>query len=329
MALCTLGGVAVEPTSATAQEVDREVAKKVVELIREAKELEQQDKWDEALANYEKAYEMLPKPQLLFAMGRAAEEAGETRKAIDYYERFVEADPSSSAARKVAAEGIPRLKATIPPTLKIVSKPAGANVYFDDLTTSPVGSTPLEREMEPGIITVFIKLDGYETARQEVELEGADEEEISVTLAKAESVEDVAVTDADESGTSAGQFTTWGIVTTSVGVALLGTGGVFSALQAGTVNDVNTYDKSGASSPDTGRAEIEDLKDQANSQYRAALVSYISGGVITAAGVALLSYGLLSEPDVQSADGASDKKRMNWRFGASADSVFMGIHGTF
>lgn len=309
---------------AAQEKPDAETAKKMLGHIREAKALEKKSDWEGALAEYEKAYELSPQPALLYRMGKAAEEAGKLREAIDYYERFVEALPEENAARKVALE-LPKLKAKLPPELTITTTPPGANIYVGSLAGAPIGSTPYEGQFEAGKVTLLLKLDGYETHREELELEGADIKELNVTLTPLPTPE---VSDGEEDG---GGFpiTTVGIVTTGIGVALLGTGGVFTVLKNGKVDEVNNYDKrADGVTPTQGRAEIEDLKGQAEQYYQTSLVTYIAGGVVTATGVALLSYGLLSAGD-EEAEEASRERRPRFDFGVGRGGAWLGVRGSF
>ena len=109
---------------------------------------------------------------------------------------------------------------------------------------------------------------------------------------------------------------------------MLATGGAFSVLSVNRTNQVNDYDKSAASSGPAGRAEIEDLKDQANSFYRTSLVTYIAGGVITAVGVGTLAYGMTrggSQGDTE----AESARRTRVQFGVGRQGAFLGLRRAF
>ena len=113
---------------------------------------------------------------------------------------------------------------------------------------------------------MIIKLDGYETASARRSNSRAPRHpEVSVALEKMPGeVADPGAGEPAEGQDGGNSLKTWGWVTTGAGVALLGTGTVFSLLKTQRSNQVNDYDKRGAASPTQGRQEIEELKDQAN-----------------------------------------------------------------
>ena len=69
---------------------------------------------DEALAEYRRPMSCRRRRRCCIGLGRAAEEGGQLRVAISYYEEFVEALPEENAARKIKLK-LPELKAKIPP----------------------------------------------------------------------------------------------------------------------------------------------------------------------------------------------------------------------
>lgn len=305
---------------------EQETTRKVVELIRAAKALQKEGKNADALAKYEEAYALKPLPALLYPMGQTAAASGQNAKAIEYYEKFVKALPNEDAAQRVASEDLPKLRAMMPAKLKVTSTPEGAKVFLNDPQSASVGVTPYEGEVEPGKTTVILQKEGFQKFSEEVTLEGMGEGAVDAKLEPAQ-LTDVTEPEEPEEKTSGGPLRAVGFGVTGVGVALLATGGTFSVLSMNRTNQVNDYDKASAPSGPTGRAEIEDLKDQANSFYRGALVSYIAGGVITAVGVGTLAYGMARGGSEEAEAESATRTRL--QFGVGRQGAFFGLQRTF
>ena len=322
--LLTTGAVALAtPQTAMAQSDDEATTRKVLQLVREAKVKQEANMWAEALSLYEQAYALKPLPALLYPMAKAAEGAGQKRKAITYYEKFVAALPGEEAAVRVVNKELPELKATIPPTLKIVSTPAGANIYRDSIEKPPIGSTPYEGTFEKGNINIIVRLDGYEPITRQLTLRGADEQELKLDLvprkddARAPTRREVS--QVEDPGSSSSPLKPVGIATAGVGVALLATGATFSVLSMNRVNEVNDYDKAGASSGAQGRRELEDLKDDAERFYNVSLVSYIVGGVAAGVGVGMWAYGSSQAAPEQ------DPQALRWNLSVGRERAVLGL----
>src|SRR5262245_57508804 len=54
--------------------------------------------YDEAIALYKKAYAAIPHPEILFNLGQAYRLKGDAETALDYYRRYLAAEPSGRAA---------------------------------------------------------------------------------------------------------------------------------------------------------------------------------------------------------------------------------------
>jgi tetratricopeptide (TPR) repeat protein len=98
------GGGVVRPRVARADqpsEPDDEVKRRQAASAH----VEQGDKFKEAgdykaaAKEYEKAYELMPHPVLYFDLAQAYRLAGEKRKAVDYYERYLKLDPDGPGAK--------------------------------------------------------------------------------------------------------------------------------------------------------------------------------------------------------------------------------------
>lgn len=79
--------------------------------VARAGQLEQQQRFREALAEYDAAYALVQSPLLLLYIGRTHSQLGEGREALDFYRRFLVAAPDAvPAARQEAMQEIERLQ---------------------------------------------------------------------------------------------------------------------------------------------------------------------------------------------------------------------------
>jgi len=56
------------------------------------------NRYDEAIAEYRAAYELVPRPGFLFNLGQAYRLKGDSRSALDFYKKYLAADPKGKAA---------------------------------------------------------------------------------------------------------------------------------------------------------------------------------------------------------------------------------------
>ncbi len=318
--MCVMTSVSTA-TAQDGQSLDEETTKQMLSYIREANTFYKAEDWEKALELYKQAYALSPNPKLLYRMGKSAENAGKLREAIGFYEQFMTELPDEDASKKVAGF-LPELKAKIPPTVTITSTPPNANVYVGSLTSAPVGSTPYSGEMGLGEVTVLVKLDGYQVYSQSFDFEGAEEVDIQASLIRE-------VADGDDSSDRSGpvepgsgaKFKKIGWVSTGVGVALLGAGGVMSARQMSAEDQVNNYDKAGSSDPTAGRQEISELKDRANNSWRNAMIFYSAGGLLTVAGVGMVTLGMMRDAD--------SEKALRFEFAPTVGGAQVGVSKSF
>ncbi len=85
-------GLAATPAAADSKTTKARKHFKQGEAYRQAKA------YDLAIAEYEAAYALVPRPGFLFNIGLVHEEAGDARAAADHYRRYLEVAPESDAA---------------------------------------------------------------------------------------------------------------------------------------------------------------------------------------------------------------------------------------
>lgn len=300
---------------------DPETIKKVLGLLKAASAHYDAKAYDKAMPLYKEAYSLYPDPAMLYRIGETAEAMGSLREAVSYYDKVAAAMPEDPKV-KTLIKRLPSLKSKVPPLITITSTPSGANVYRDSVTGDPIGSTPYEGEAKVGDVTYVLRLDGYETARRVVTHEPAGQQTLAVTL------ESNQVTDPsaglEEPASSSGSMRTIGYVTAGTGVALLATGGVFSLLQSGKTDEVNSFDKR-SQSPAQGRAQLQELKDQAESYHSTSLIFYVVGSLVTVAGAGIVAYDMMQTGQ----EPATEQTKLRWGFELAPQGASVGISGQF
>lgn len=300
------------PVTSFAQQPDPQ---EILRLLASAKEKEGNEEWSDALEDYQAAFELYPDNSLLYRMGVVSERKGDLFGAVEYFERFVDAVPDDEQAKKVEAR-LPDLRASLPARITIESTPPGASIYVDSLESAALGTTPATVDVEPGDRSIFVQLEGHETELRNVGLEAGEKTRMNFELVEETTfmAEDEPQRAVSEGMSSLGL---WGWVTTGIGVATLATGGVFSVLTMGAEDDVNSYDKRAAGA---SQAEIDQLKDDADSRYTTSVILYVAGGVITAGGITMLVL-----------DGLSEESGHALRFDVAPtrDGGWVGVSGQF
>lgn len=327
------------PTAALAQEgeddVDDETANEVLTLLREGKEMYDDEKYQEAYDNFEEAYNLWARPAIQARLGKAAEQLGNNEKALEHYRAYLEERPDGKMAEKVRAN-MRGLEEKMPARISLRTNPSGATVYGDAEKTQELGTTPLEAEIEPGEHTFVIEKEGYTTTSRTYELRAGKEKSATVDLpgggaaAKPKAFGEPEGESSDESGAATSRkypdttkpLAIWGWSATLLGVAGLGTGGMYSYLQAKATEDVNSLDR-GAQG--VSRDGVNDMKARARRHHRASLVAYSIGGTMAALGGGLLLNHYLSgdEADVDKSAG------MEFDVGFTSDGGWAGVRGDF
>lgn len=262
-------------------------AARILALVKNANDEFDRGEYEDALRLYRRAYKAYPQPVLLYRIGVAAEKSGEKREAIEAYQMFVDASDEGDPTAAKTVQRIEELKASIPPQVTVTSTPAGADIFLRTVDSEPLGTTPATVEIPTGEQTLLVRLEGYKLARETVNIPGGEAHDLAVELAPLERlavVEEGAAVKATDTE-SAFDLGLWGWIAGGAGVAMLGTGAVFSALSASATNDVNTYDKR---APGASRAELAELKEKATSYHENSIPLYVTGGIFAATGVVLI-----------------------------------------
>jgi tetratricopeptide (TPR) repeat protein len=86
---------AATPAARAQSEDEKAVAR---QHFQKAKELHEQKRYAEAAAEYLEAYEHMPAPAFLYNAGQVYRLGGEKRKAIEYYQKYLDLEPKGEGA---------------------------------------------------------------------------------------------------------------------------------------------------------------------------------------------------------------------------------------
>jgi tetratricopeptide (TPR) repeat protein len=148
----------------------------------------------DAAKEFEEAYRLTGRAELLYNMGKSYDGAGDMRGALAAYRRFLAA-VRTSPDRPFCERRVSELEVLIA-RIEVEASVAGAAVTLDG---TRLGTTPLEPrtfEINPGEHKLEIAAEGYATWRKTLRLERAQREKVSaqlVSLVKVIRVSDKAV----------------------------------------------------------------------------------------------------------------------------------------
>lgn len=309
---CQLVFAAVAPSVFAQEEDELSKAKRVLGLIGSANDKFDAGDFVGARDDYKSAYELYPDPSLLYRLGLTSEKLNENFEALAYYEKFIDAVPDDKTAKKVNAR-IEEMKKELPARFIVESTPADAEVFVNSTDTASVCKTPCSVDVPAGRSTIFVRKDGFDTEIKNVDGVNAQQQTIGFTLRETRVVVADPSTPLGSSAEGA-DYATWGWIAAGAGVAAIGTGAVFSVLSQSATDDVNTYDKraTGASP-----ADLQALKDDANSYYDTSVMMYVVGGVLAATGATLLVVDSMNEESV------------SLQLAPTRDGAIVGLSGQF
>jgi hypothetical protein len=162
--------VRAEPRAEAKQHFDR------------ALELVDQGSLEQAVAEFQRAYDLLPHYAVLYNLGQAYVALGRSVEAVDALSRYLEqgGDKVPAKRRTEVKNEIARQQARIA-LVTITVEPAGAVVMVDD---TKVGTAPLADaiRLTTGDHRVTARLDGYQVATKEISVAGPQEVTVALEL---------------------------------------------------------------------------------------------------------------------------------------------------
>jgi tetratricopeptide (TPR) repeat protein len=248
-------------------------------------------------ANYREAIEMLraafrikENPRLLLNIARSYEKMGDCARALVYYrsylnhpkaeERFSGVAESRMSKRETCSQFSDELAGR----LTILTLPKGATVKFNG---REVGKTPIELVgAMSGDHELTLEMDGYETEKQLVRLDPAEDELLRFDLTEAKpepQTQEPVVEKLAEPNDDGFQLNPYALGVTGAGGAMLLVGMIYDlAVIPATDRERDPYP--------AGTPEFERLTNQRKRQANTAVASYIIGGALAVGGGGWLLY---------------------------------------
>jgi hypothetical protein len=167
-----------KPAPAEQKQADKHF-KAGVALFKEAK-------YSEALAEFERAYEIAPHPLVLYNIATCHRELSHYGEAVKFYRRFIKDGQGKVAAAKLktAQTELDSVLARIARVTVTVSSGAGTEVLVDGIS---LGTAPFDEPiiLPPGEHKLVARAIGHKDAERTVRVASGDEVEVTLTLADA------------------------------------------------------------------------------------------------------------------------------------------------
>lgn len=168
-ALVAVGATPSQPCFAQTKAADPK--SEAARLKKEADALMDQDKYADALALYQKAFELSADPALLYNQGRALEAMGEYPEALDKLEHFErEAPPALQKKVSGLKEHLADLRNRIT-TIVVTTNVAGARLLVREKAAGTLEKETKVRARS-GPATLEVTAEGYESFKTSMELPG-------------------------------------------------------------------------------------------------------------------------------------------------------------
>ena len=155
--------------------------KKGDQLAKRKKLKDAQEKYERALAAYQKAFELVPNPQIYFPIAQAEDKLERWVDAASHYRRFVTDAPEADAGLLTKATArLEAIKLNIG-VITLAVQPEGAEVAIDGAV---VGAAPLAEALflAPGEHALTITAEGYQPSEQQLAIEAGSEAERTFEL---------------------------------------------------------------------------------------------------------------------------------------------------
>ncbi|MFW6049810.1 MAG: PEGA domain-containing protein [Myxococcota bacterium] len=167
---------------ALAQEGEPAASDGAREKFLEGQRAYQQGDYETAIARWSEAYELDPRPLILYNLSQAHERYGQLPEAAAALEKYLaEADahdPNRETARARLASIRERLGRT---GIRVADAPEGAEIFVDDASWGRA-PRPDRIPLEPGSHRVVLKLEGYEDFRASVGVPAGQTVDVSAAM---------------------------------------------------------------------------------------------------------------------------------------------------
>lgn len=281
-----------EPAPLSPEEEKRNQARTAFEAAQAAYD---QADYKTAYQQFSVAYELIPSPHAAYWIAKSLDGQGDRQAdAARAYRTFLNDPNSSQAGAEKVEEAKARfevLRAALPATVTVTTEPAGAGITVDGAATTSVSPTTLELSQGPHKIEAT--LEGYETAKIDVTVQGGDSVEQKIQLEAAPALVATAPAPAPAPTPEKKERSLVpAYVTLGLAAAGLATGTVFGVMA---LNDKSDYDDNPTS-------------DKADDVERNALIADMAFGVALTLGITGIV--LLTTDDEPEQPKAASKSRL-------------------
>lgn len=277
--------IALSAGSAAAQTADA--------LVDEGIRLREERRDAEALERFERAYELEPAPRTLAQIALAEQALARFAEAEAHLREALAADdPFIRRHRRLLEAALAEIGAHLA-DLRVTGGPPGATV---SVAGREVGTLPLEGAVRVtvGTVRVEVSAEGFEPHREELEVAAGESRELAVELSRlAEAPGDLELDPAPSPSAPSGGLSSSDVLTIG-GIAALGAGVVSLAIASGLMVVREDHAQARQSCSDVDPA-CRDRYYAAVDAEAAGVAMYVVGGLLAAAGGALLFFGLTGE----------------------------------
>ncbi|MCB9656054.1 MAG: tetratricopeptide repeat protein [Sandaracinaceae bacterium] len=158
-----------EPSEAAVTEARRRYA--------QGSEFYRRARYAEAIAEFSEAYSLWPNPTILYALGQAYEGLSEVNRAIETYQRYIDAAPEGDLRREDAELRIEELRGLL--AIVHVDVNVEAVVSVDG---EPQGSAPGDFRLSTGRHVMEVRADGYQPQTATITIAGGTERTVTFEL---------------------------------------------------------------------------------------------------------------------------------------------------
>jgi len=140
-------------------------------------------RYEDALASFQEAFRVRPHPLVRVNIANCYDKLGKPLEALFHFEQFNAADVGSPEQRKEVSAAVERLRKQVGQVVVRVS-PDGAMVTIDD---GEQRRTPIvdALSLTAGTHEIEVKLDGYQTVRRSLQVQGGTTTELNLVLPRA------------------------------------------------------------------------------------------------------------------------------------------------
>ncbi|MCK9462433.1 MAG: PEGA domain-containing protein [Proteobacteria bacterium] len=140
-----------------------------------------QGRYEKAIAEFEEAYRLDPRPLLLYNIGQAWEKLGDLVKAVDFLKKYLDADPNNSE-RTTLLNKLAILQERLEKTgIEIKCEEANATVYVDGKEVAKTPTVGLTK-LDPGTHKIQVSKKGFEDFKMSVAVTAGQSVPVEVTL---------------------------------------------------------------------------------------------------------------------------------------------------